>query len=117
MTPLDARNPGCSRFFASYWDLGSRWADFALHRVQSPAKDRRHPLQVVIRPGKSRLRLHLGQSNKTGLAKSAYGLRPTKDFINSFAQAQADAVVRVSGGPPIDGVMGLVGNTRRDLAE
>jgi hypothetical protein len=26
--------------------FGNRWADSALHRVQSPAKDRRHPRQV-----------------------------------------------------------------------
>jgi hypothetical protein len=73
-TPCGAFEPDFSRFYGPVsgfgLPFGNLWADCALHRVQSPAKDRRHPRQVVSRQGKSRLGFHLGQSNKTGLAQT-----------------------------------------------
>ena len=117
-TPCDALELDFSRFFgpvSGFWlPFGNRRADFALHRVQSPAKDRRHPCQVVSSQGKSRLRLHLGQSDKTGLAKSSDCLRPTKDFFNSFAHAQADAVTGMARRASINRPEGLLGNVRGD---
>jgi hypothetical protein len=42
--------------------------------------------QVVSSQGENRLRLHLGQANKTGLAKTANRLRPTKYLFAHFAE-------------------------------
>ena len=112
--PCGALKPDFSQFFghiSGLWQpFGNRWADFALQRVQSPAKDRRHSRQIVSSQGKNRLSLHFGQSNKTDLAKATYRLRPTKYFFNSFAQVQADAVTGMSGRPSINGAVCLLGN-------
>ena len=77
----------------------------ALHRVQSPAKDRCHPRQVVCSQREGRLSFHFGQSDKSGLAKAPDCLPPTKDFFDPFAQAQADPVTRVPSSPPIENLL------------
>lgn len=95
--------------------LGKPWADFPLHRVQPPTNNCRHPCQVVCSKGKSRLRPYLGQSNKAGLAKSAYRLRPSKDFFDQLAPAQADAVTGMSGRPSINRAVRLLRNMRGEI--
>ena len=112
-------NPDSSWFEGStsgFWlTFGNQRADFALHRVQSPAEDRCHLRQVVSNQGKGCLCLHLGQANKTGFAKATHRLRPTEKFFNAFAQA--NPVTRMPGGPPINRAMRFLGNVRRQKSQ
>jgi hypothetical protein len=116
-TPCGAFEPDFSRFYGPVsgfgLPLGNLRADFALHRVQSPAKDRRHSRQVVSSQGKSGLGFHLGQSNKTGFAQTTDRLRPTEYLFNPFAQLQAHAVTGMPGRSPINRALHFSRNVRR----
>ena len=70
-----------------------------------PASEEDHGMSFM-------LGFHLGQSNKAGLAKATDRLRPTKDFFDPFAQAQADPVTRVSSGPTINRTLRLSRHVR-----
>jgi hypothetical protein len=82
--------------------FGDRWASFAPYGVQSSAKDRPYPHQVVSSQVKDGLRLDLDQSYKPGLAQATNGLRPPEDFINMFAQLQTDTIVRMPCRPAVN---------------
>jgi len=50
--------------------FGMQRADFALYRRQAPTKNRCHSGQIVRRKSEDRLRLDLGQSDKTSIVQA-----------------------------------------------
>ena len=104
LTHCRSGNRISSVLLAQFWlPFGQSRADFALYRIQSPAKDRRHPRQVVSNQGEDGLRLHLRQSDKLCLAQAADGLGPAEDFFHPLAFFQAHRVAGMPRRPPIDG--------------
>ena len=107
--PFGTWNRVLTRFWcpvSGFWLLfGDLRAEYALCAIQAPAKDRRQPRQVVRRKSEDRLRSHLGQSNKAGLAKTAHRLRPAEELFHQLALLQAMRVARMPARTSINGTV------------
>ena len=69
------------------------WAHLSLCRSAAPAQKRRHAREIPGGKGQQRLRLHFCGANEAGFAKASNRFHPAKDFFNTLAQFQPDAVV------------------------
>src|SRR4030066_1351333 len=111
---LPSFSPLSRPFLGSFFRTCRSWRTSAL--LRSPQPQVSHPDQVVRRRHQRELPAHLPLSDVSRLAPPARGLHPAEDFLDPFAQTQADLITgmarraSVNGGFPVAGVLGHVRN-------